>query len=190
MPLLLLLAAQALAGEIPRYDRVRTLESPVVIEDGAELTDDHGKAFKLSALRGRVAFIFFGFTHCSDVCPTTLEQFRQLRASDGIDAERTAFVMVSVDGERDTPPVMKEFLAQFSNDFIGLTAPPAEVKKLAGQFSAAFFKRRTATEGEYTVSHSTQVFVLDPAGQLRAELYAASIDAMGGIAAALLSEPR
>ena len=74
---------------------------------------------------------------------------------------------------------MKEYLAQFSNDFIGLTAPPPEVKKLAGQFSTAFFKQRTGTEGEYTMSHSPQVFVVDPAGQLRAELYAASIDAMG-----------
>lgn len=188
-PLLLLLAAQALAGEIPHYDRVRTLESPVPIAD-AQLTDYHGQPFRLSALRGRVAFIFFGFTHCPDVCPVTLEQFRQLRASDGIDAEHTAFVMISVDGERDTPLVMKQFLAQFSNDFIGLTAPPAEVKKLAGQFSAAFFKRRTGTEGEYTMSHSPQVFVVDPTGQLRAELYAASIDAMSGIATALLSEVR
>ena len=188
-PLLLLMAAQAAAREIPHYDRVRILETPVLIED-AVLTDDHGETFKLSALRGRVAFIFFGFTHCPDVCPVTLEQFRQFRASDGIDAERTAFVMISVDGERDTPPVMKQFLAQFSNDFIGLTAPPAEVKKLAGQFSAAFFKRRTGAEGEYTMSHSPQVFVVDPAGQLRAELYGASIDAMRGIAATLLSEPR
>jgi len=188
-PLLLLMAAQALAGEIPRYDRVRTLDAPVNIGDAA-LTDYNGKAFKLSALRGRVAFIFFGFTHCPDVCPVTLEKFRQLRASDGIDVERTAFVMISVDGERDTPPVMKEFLAQFSDDFIGLTAPPAEVKKLAGQFSAAFFKRRNGAQGEYTLSHSPQVFVVDPTGQLRAELYAAPIDAMGGIAAALLSEPR
>ena len=122
-PLLLLLAAQALAGEIPHYDRVRTLESPVLIED-AELTDCHGEAFKLSALRGRVAFIFFGFTHCPDVCPVTMEKFRQFRASNAVDVERTAFVMISVDGERDTPPVMKEYLAQFSNDFIGLTAPP------------------------------------------------------------------
>ena len=188
-PLLLLMAAQAAAREIPHYDRVRILESPVLIED-AELTDDHGEAFKLSALRGRVAFIFFGFTHCPDVCPVTLEQFRQFRASDGIDAEHTAFVMISVDGERDTPAVMRQFLAQFPNDFIGLTAPPAEVKKLAAQFSAAFFKRRTGSESEYTMSHSPQVFVVDPAGQLRAELYAASIDAMSGLAAALLSEPR
>jgi cytochrome oxidase Cu insertion factor (SCO1/SenC/PrrC family) len=188
-PLLLLMAAQALAAEIPQYDRVRTLESPVRIEDAA-LTDYQGEAFKLSALRGRVAFVFFGFTHCSDVCPVTLEQFRKFRASDGVDVERTAFVMISVDGERDTPPVMKAYLAQFSNDFIGLTAPPAEVKKLARQFSAAFFKRRTATPDEYTMSHSPQVFVVDPAGQLRAELYAASIDAMGGIAATLLNESR
>jgi protein SCO1/2 len=188
-PLLLLLAAQAFAGEIPHYDRVRTLESPVLIED-TELTDYHGETFKLSALRGRVAFIFFGFTHCPDVCPVTLEKFRQFRASDGIDVERTALVMISVDGERDTPPVMKEYLAQFPNDFIGLTAPPAEVRKLAGQFSAAFFKRGTGAEGEYTMSHSPQVFVVDPTGQLRAELYAASIDAMGGIAAALLGEAR
>lgn len=186
-PLLLLLAAPALAAEIPRYDRVRTLASAVPIED-TELTDQNGEAFRLSALRGRVALIFFGFTHCPDVCPVALERFRQFRESDVADVERTAFVMISVDGERDTPQVMKDYLARFSNDFIGLTAPPEEVKRLAGQFSAAFFKRGTGTHGEYTMSHSPQVFVVDPAGQLRAELYSASIEAMGGVTDALLSE--
>jgi protein SCO1/2 len=186
-PMLLLMAAQVFADEMPRHDRVRTLESTVFIEDAA-LTDDHGNPFKLSALRGRVAFILFGFTHCPDVCPVTLEKFRHFRESDGFDVAHTALVMISVDGDRDTPAVLKEYLAQFSNDVIGLTAPPAEVRKLATQFSAAFFKHRSGAQDGYTVSHSPQVFVVDQAGQLRAELYGASIEQMGGITAALLNE--
>jgi len=185
--LLLLATAPALAGSLPSYDRVRTIEPAVIIED-AELTDQNGNAFTLSNLRGRVALIFFGFTHCPDVCPVAMEKFRQFRQSDAVDAERTAFVMISVDGERDTPEVMKEYLTQFSDDFIGLTAPPADVKPLARQFSAAFYKRGTGTGAEYTVAHSPQVFVVDPSGRLRAELYSASIEAMGGVTAALLSE--
>jgi protein SCO1 len=184
--LLCFAVAQAYSAALPQYERVRVLESALPIED-AELTDQYGQAFKLSQLRGRVALVFFGFTQCPDVCPVTLEKLRQFRESDKVDVERTAFVMISVDGERDTPPVMKEFLTHFSKDFIGLTAPPEQVKELASSFSAAFFRRGTG-DGNYTMAHSPQVFVLDPAGRLRAEFYSASLEAMGGVTDALLSE--
>lgn len=183
-----LLSGQLSLADLPSYDRVRVLAAPIDLED-AELTDQDGQAFSLSALRGRVALIFFGFTNCPDVCPVAMEKFRQFRRSEVVDAGRTAFVMISVDGDRDTPAVMKAYLAQFSSDFIGLTAPPAEVKPLAAQFSAAFFKRATgAGHGDYTMAHSPQVFVVDPRGRLRAEMYSASLEAMGGITAALLAE--
>jgi cytochrome oxidase Cu insertion factor (SCO1/SenC/PrrC family) len=85
---------------------------------------------------------------------------------------------------------MKEFLAKYSAEFVGLTAPPAKVKPIVDQFSAAFVKGAHDHSGGYDVAHSPQIFVLDPAGQLRAELYGASIEAMTGVAAALVAEAR
>ena len=175
------------SAEIPAYERVRVLESPRVIED-IQLTDQNGEPFSLSQLRGRVALVFFGFTNCPDVCPMTMGQFRRFRESGNANPDEIAFVLVSVDGDRDTPEVMKSYLESFSPDFIGLTGEPAEVKVLSDQFSAAFFKRGSSDHDHYDVSHSPQSFVLDPEGMLRAEFYSPSIEAMAGVTAALLHE--
>lgn len=183
---MLLLASGAIA-EIPGYDRVRILQSPVAIGD-AELTDQYGEPFRLSELNGRVALVFFGFTNCPDVCPLTMQSFRQFRNADGVDVENIAFVLISVDGERDTPEVMKAYLEQFAPGFIGLTAAPSTVKSLAGQFSAAFYKRTTDAHGGYMIGHSPQSFVLDPKGRLRAEFYTPTIEAMSAVTQALLLE--
>ena len=116
-----------------------------------------------------------------------LQRMRQLQASatnDGI-----AFVMVSVDAERDSPAVLKEYLTQYSDGFIGVTGDVANIKSTANKFSAAFFKNEPSdNSGNYIVSHSGQLFVVDATGLLRAEMYNASIDAMAGVAAALLAE--
>jgi protein SCO1 len=96
-------------------------------------------------------------------------------------------VLISVDGERDTPEALKAFLARFSADFVGLTAPAAEVRVLAQGFSAPFFKD-PPRDGAYLVQHSTRVYALDKQGRLRAELYDASADATAGLARALLAE--
>lgn len=172
-------------SEIPSFDRVRVLAKPRPIAD-AELTDQDGKPFKISDLHGRVVFVFFGFTHCPDVCQMAMNNFRQLQLSGLVDTDETAFVLISVDGERDTPEAMKKFLATYSSDFIGLTGDPLAVKPIAKQFSVAFFKGNESPD-KYQVSHSPQAFVLDRSGQLRAELYSASTEAMAGVANALLA---
>ena len=96
--------------------------------------------------------------------------------------------LVSVDGDRDTPAVMKQFLARYPEELIGLTAPPNRVMPVAEQFSAAFFKGAHDAHGAYAVAHSPQIFVLDAAGNLRAELFGASIESMTAVALALLAE--
>lgn len=176
------------AAELPAFDRVRILQSAPSISD-AELTDVDGEPFRLSELNGRVALIFFGFTNCPDVCPMAMTKMMELQRSGRIDKSRVAIVMISVDGERDTPDVMKTFLGNFSEDFIGLTGDPQAIKPIAREFKAAFFKGGpTAAGNGYQVSHSPQVFVLDPRGRLRAEMYNASVDAMAGLTDALLAE--
>ena len=182
----MLLTAGAHA-EVPKLDRVRVVETPRAIADAA-FTDEEGRAARLHDLRGKVAFVLFGFTNCADVCPLTMERLGQLRDSGGLNAADVAYVMISVDGERDTPPVMKEFLARYPAEFVGLTAPPNRVTPVAEQFAAAFFKGAHTAHGKYDVAHSPQIFVLDAAGNLRAELFGASIESMKAVALALLAE--
>jgi protein SCO1/2 len=180
------LAAPAHA-EVPRLDRVRVIEAPRAIVD-AELTSEEGRTVRLTELRGKVAFVLFGFTNCADVCPLAMERLAQLRDSGSLNSADVAYVMISVDGERDTPAAMKAFLERYPDEFIGLTAAPNRVAPIAEQFAAAFFKGAHGAHGQYDVAHSPQIFVLDSSGKLRAELFGASIESMSAVALALLAE--
>jgi protein SCO1/2 len=173
---------------LPTYDRVRILAEARPIQD-AELTDQDGRPFRLSKLHGQVTLVFFGFTNCPDVCPLAMQRLSQLEKSGGSELAKVAYVMISVDGDRDSPKVLKNYLARFSPRFIGLTGEPGSVKPIAKEFSAAFFKGSALGEdGNYTVTHSPQIFLLDSAGRLRAEFYNASVEAMRGVTMALLEQ--
>jgi protein SCO1/2 len=174
-------------GEIPSLDRIRVLSSPRPIAD-AELTDQFGEPFRLSSLGGRVAFVLFGFTNCPDVCPLSMERLRELNQSGELEIDDVAYVLISVDGERDTPDQMKAFIEKYSDDFIGLTGEPEAVRYIASEFSAPFFKGHEDHGGHYDVTHSPQIFVLDQEGRLRAEAYNAPLESMVGIADALIAE--
>jgi protein SCO1/2 len=188
---LLVLQAQLIATAntpLPSYERVRLFQTARTISD-PELTDQDGRPFQLSQLHGQVALVFFGFTNCPDICPVTMAKFQQLQRSGNVDPEKVAFVFISVDTERDTPAVVKAYLDKFSPRFIGLTGDSDKIKTIAKDFSASFFKDNpSGSSGDYSVAHSPQAFVLDPAGRLRAEFYSPSVEAMAGIALALLSE--
>ncbi len=131
------------------------------------LIDQDGHPFRSEkALPGQVTLVFFGFAHCPDVCPTTLLKLQNLLASDPALA-KVRVMMISVDGERDTPAAMKAFLAPISPRFIGLTGTPAQVRPVARAFSAAFFRQPAATAGgDYIVDHSAQVYLVDRSGRL------------------------
>ena len=185
-----LLGALGSRAAVPSYERIRVLEAARPIHD-AVLTDQDGHAFSLAKLRGRVAFVLFGYTNCPDVCPLAMERLRELRDSGTLARdEKVAYVLISVDGDRDTPEALKAFLAKYSADFIGLTAPPSAVKPIATEFSASFFPGAHDHGGHYTVAHSPQIFVVDPAGNLRAEVYGASLEAMADVAQALNAEAK
>jgi protein SCO1/2 len=163
-----------------------SMNEPRVVAD-FEMTDQHGKRHRLGDYTGSPVFVFFGFTHCPDACPTTLQKLAMLAKAEGKPIQGIRVVLISVDGERDSPPVLKEFLARFSGDFVGLTAPPAEVRNLALSFAAPFFKD-PPKDGVYSVQHSTRIYALDKQGRLRAELWDASPEATIGVARALLAE--
>lgn len=174
------------ANPLPAFDRVMTLPVPRAIAD-LPMTDHTGAPRRLRDFAGQPVLVFFGFTHCPDVCPMTIQKLALLKASRAKDLEGVRVVLVSVDGERDTPAAMKEFLGRFSPDFVGLTAPASQVHELATDFSAQFF-RDPPRDGGYGIQHSTRVYALDKHGRLRAEMYDASADAIVGIARALLAE--
>ena len=112
-----------------------------------------------------------------------------LHEARGGQIKATRIVFISVDGDRDTPERLKSYLAPLSRDFIGLTGDPKATAAIAAQFAAVFFKEPAAKDGSYNVMHSTQVFVVDKAGRLRASFADASIEDMATITATLQGEP-
>ena len=164
------------------------MQPPKPIDDFA-LTDQDSKPFKLSQLRGRPALLFFGFTHCPDVCPSTLAKLGVLMASADENMRGTALVMISVDGDRDSPETMRAYLAQVLPRGIGLTGDPRAVRRIAAQFSGVFFKGLPDRPGgDYLVQHTSQVYLIDPQGRLRATFFDASIDTMRQATAAIVQE--
>jgi protein SCO1/2 len=177
---LVALLASAAAVASPAPERTLLAEPPRAIAD-VQLTDQAGKAVKLTDFRGAPVLMFFGFTHCSTACPAALHQLRQLERQHGAELGKTRIVIVSVDGERDTPAAMKTWLQPLSAKFIGLTGTPARVQNIAAQFSAAFYKLPGASAGEYSMEHNSQIFLLDAQGRLRATFFNAPLATMAKV---------
>ena len=131
------------------------------------LTRADGDAFDLAEQRGRVVLLFFGFTHCPDVCPTTLSDWARVREALGDRADRVRFVFVSVDPRRDTPAVAQQYAQQFDPSFIGLSADDATIGRLRGSLNLVAQMEVPDSTGGYGVAHSSQVFLVDPEGRLR-----------------------
>src|SRR5688500_17713497 len=130
-----------------------------------ELADHHGKPRKLEDWRGKVVVLFFGFTHCPDICPTTLADIAGAVKSLGPDAERVQVLVVSVDPERDTPDALAKYVTAFDQRFLGLRGDLQATRRVAQEFKIYFEKRK---QGEtYTVDHSGQSYVIDSQGRLR-----------------------
>jgi protein SCO1/2 len=124
------------------------------------LTDQNGQAVRLSDYRGKFVLLFFGYTHCPDECPTTLAMLNRALSEMKDAGSSTQVLLVSVDPEEDTPPVLKEYLARFNPSFVGLTGQPAEVEAVLKAYGVAVQK-----DGG-TISHATRIYVIDRAGRL------------------------
>ena len=130
-----------------------------------ELTDHAGKLRRLEDFRGKAVVLFFGFTHCPDVCPTTLAEISNSIRQLGADGDRVQVLVVSVDPERDTPDALAKYVTAFDPRFLGLRGDLAATRKVASEFKIYFEKRK---QGEsYTVDHSAQTYVIDAQGRLR-----------------------
>jgi protein SCO1 len=123
-----------------------------------DLTDALGHSFDLRSLAGRPSLVFFGFTHCPDVCPTTLAKLAQVRKSNPVPGLRVLFV--SVDPQRDNPEAVGRYAHAFDPDFVGLTGSPGNIEKVSAAFGVAAV-RVELPGGDYTMDHSAAVFLVD-----------------------------
>ncbi len=143
------------------------------------LTDADGKARTLADFKGKVAVVFFGYTQCPDVCPTTLAEIATVKKRLGADGDKVIGVFVSIDPERDTAPVLKAYVGSFGKDFVALRGSVDETKAAAREFKVFFAKVPGTTDGSYTMDHTANSFVFDPQGRVRlAERYGAGPDAL------------
>jgi protein SCO1/2 len=130
-----------------------------------DLTDHTGKPRQLQDFRGKAVVLFFGFTHCPDVCPTTLAEISQALKQLGPDAERVQVVLVTVDPERDTKEALAKYVTAFDPRFLGMYGDMEATRRVAKDFKIYFEKRKTGDT--YSVDHSGQSYVIDPQGRLR-----------------------
>lgn len=123
------------------------------------------------ALRGKVLLIYFGYTHCPDVCPASLAAAAQALHTLSIEERpKVRLIMVSVDPERDTPARLKEYAAYFHPEMIGVTGTPEEIAAAARSFGAGYIRQPAQPDGSYAVDHTTRTYVLAPDGRLAASL--------------------
>jgi protein SCO1/2 len=128
-----------------------------------KLTSHEGKPFTEGDLKGKPFVVFFGFTHCPEVCPTTLYDLTQDMAALGKDAEKLQAAFVTVDPERDTPELMKTYLESFDPRIVGLTGTEEEIAAAARAYK--IYYRKVPTDGGYTMDHSATLFLMDSKGE-------------------------
>lgn len=134
---------------------------------GLDLADPDGKRRTLAEFKGKVVVVFFGFTHCPDVCPTTLVELAAVKKQLGADGERVQGVFVTVDPERDTPELLKAYVENFDKGFVALRGTPEETRAVAKQFKVFYNKVPGKTDTSYTVDHTAGSYVFDAAGKIR-----------------------
>ena len=132
-----------------------------------ELPDPSGQMRRLDEFRGKVVVVFFGFTQCPDVCPTTLAELAAVRKALGADGARVQPIFVSVDPQRDTPEVLKAYAQAFGDDVVALRGDEAQTKAAAQEFKVFYSKVPGKTPDTYTIDHTAGSYVFDTQGRIR-----------------------
>ena len=179
--LLPVLIAAAIAGAATAWFVLRAGSAPPVLEQATlldaprplpdfGLTDQAGQSFGRERLRGHWTLMFFGFTNCPDLCPTTLATLADVRRqlADLPASDRPAVVLVSVDPGRDTPEALGRYVAHFDPQFLGVTGPPASLEILTRDLGVAFAIGPPSADGNYSVDHTAAIFLIDPAAAFSA----------------------
>ena len=162
-------------------DRVMTLFPDPKPLTAFAFTDHENRAFDLSRLKGKWSFLFFGYTHCPDICPTTLATLVRAReniAKSTAGAKDVQFVFISVDPNRDTASKLRQYVTYFDTTFLGVTGGDAQLGNLVGQLGAAYQVAVTRGMENYPVYHTAAVFLVDPRARYHA-VFAPPLDAEG-----------
>lgn len=131
------------------------------------LTDHNGKPRTLADFKGKAVVVFFGFTQCPDVCPTTMLEMANVMKTLGPDADKVQVLFVTVDPERDTAELLKQYVPAFDPRFLGLRGDLAETEKTAKEFKVFYQKVPGKTPGSYTIDHTAGSYVFDTQGRIR-----------------------
>ena len=142
---------------------LRTVAAPAAIGGPFQLTDQAGRIVTEKSLQGRPTLIFFGFTHCPDVCPTSLFEISEVLRAMGSDADRVNAYFISVDPERDTDAAMKDYLSSFDPHLKGLTGGPDAVAKVISGFRV-YARKVPLKDGNYTMDHTALIYLMDRDG--------------------------
>jgi protein SCO1 len=143
---------------------LRSATAPAAIGGVFQLTDQAGQTVTEKSLQGRPTLIFFGFTHCPDVCPTSLFEISEVLKAMGGDADRVNAYFISVDPERDTNDAMKDYLSSFDPHLKGLTGNPEAVAKVLSAYRVYARKVPLKGEGDYTMDHTALIYLMDRDG--------------------------
>src|SRR5450631_2326836 len=143
---------------------LRSVAAPAAIGGPFVLTDQSGQTVTEKDLHGRPTLIFFGFTHCPDVCPTSLFEMSEVLRAMGQDADRVNAYFISVDPERDTADAMKDYLSSFDPHLKGLTGPPEDLAKVISEYRV-YAKKVPLKDGDYTMDHTALVYLMDREGK-------------------------
>jgi protein SCO1/2 len=136
-----------------------------VIGGPFKLIDQNGQPISDADLKGKPFLVFFGYTHCPDVCPTTLFEVSEVMRSLGKDADRAKALFISVDPDRDTPAVLKDYLSSFDPHLIGLTGDQAALNAVEKSYRVYAKKVPTGKDGDYSMDHSAIVYLMDKSGR-------------------------
>ncbi len=143
-----------------------SINDPVAIGGAFELTDQNGKTVRDGDLRGKVMLVFFGFTHCPDICPITVGTLSKLMELLGHNAKQVAPVFITVDPARDTEAVLKDYMSNFDKRLIALTGSPAQIKQAADAYKIYFSgSGASRKDGDYAVDHSTIIYMMGKDGK-------------------------
>ncbi len=155
-----------------------------------DLPDADGKPRTLADFKGKVTVVFFGYTQCPDVCPTTMIELAQVKKALGADGERLQGVFVTIDPQRDTPEILKAYMAGFDPGFVALRGTPEQTQATAKEFKVFYGKVPGKTEGSYTMDHTAGSYVFDAQGRLRLFVrYGSGAEALTADLKTLLSAP-
>jgi len=164
---LCVLAACDNKTETPKASFINTDITGSDIGRDFELTDHTGKRRTLADYRGKVVALFFGFTQCPDICPTTLAELAQVRKDLGADGDKFQVLFITLDPERDTQDVLASFVPAFDPSFVGIRGSKAEIDRVAKDFKV-FAEKVTAQDGVgYTIDHTAATYVFDTKGRVR-----------------------